>query len=341
MPASDFATSSYLYDLPPERIAQHARPRGESFLFVIGSDGSFSHRKLPDIVEYFSPGDVLVLNDTRVVAARLKGQRSGQGKVEILVLDFSNEREFPALAKPGKRLRPGTRIMVGESTLEVVGRNGDEFRLRLVEGPNLPDLLREHGQIPLPPYIHRPLEPDDWQRYQTVYATESGSVAAPTAGLHFTEEILSGIRARGVEVVRLTLHVGWGTFRPVRVPDIRDHRMEQEHYRIPTDTALAILSAKEQGRRVFVVGTTGTRALEAWALDQGLREAWTSLFIYPGHRFAVPDILLTNFHLPGATPIMLTAAFCGRETILRAYAEALGMDYAFGSYGDAMLIWHP
>jgi S-adenosylmethionine:tRNA ribosyltransferase-isomerase len=330
--------SLYDFELPRERIAQRPRERGRSRLFIIKEDGSFSHGIFPDIVGYFGPGDILVINDTKVLKARLAGESATGGKVEILFTRALDEKRFRALVRPGKRFRPGASVRVGDAALRVISREGREAELAVENGPGIMTILESLGQVPLPPYIKRPPEPGDELRYQTVFASKPGSVAAPTAGLHFTADILERIKERGASVLSVTLHVGPGTFNPIRAADISEHRMESEYYLVPDETARAILEAKGSTGRVFVCGTTCTRALETWALGRGPKEGWTNLFIYPGHKFKVPDALITNFHMPRSTPLALVSAFCGRETILRAYAEALARGYAFGSYGDAMLI---
>mgnify|MGYP001058947527 CR=1 FL=1 len=333
--------SLYDFDLPPDRIAQRAGERGRARLFIIGEDGSFAHGIFRDIVGYFGPGDLLVINDTKVLMAKLTGKTASGGRVEMLFTRELGKNRFRALVKPGKRFSPGVSITVGDAALRVVSREGREAEIAVEKGPGIMALLESHGQVPLPPYIRRPPEPGDEIRYQTVFASKPGSVAAPTAGLHFTPEILMGIRERGASVVSVTLHVGPGTFNPIRAPDLREHAMEPEYYLVPDETAEAILETKGRGGKVFVCGTTCTRALETWALGQGPKGGWTNLFIYPGHEFKVPDALITNFHMPRSTPLALVAAFCGRETVLRAYAEALERGYAFGSFGDAMLIMRP
>lgn len=336
-------TDLSLYDfvLPADRIAQHPGERGMSKLFIIKEDGSFVHGKFLDIVGYFARGDILVFNNTKVLKARLIGRTTAGGRAEMLFTRAVNETRFRALVRPGKKFRPGTSVAVGDVVLRVMSREGREAELEIGHGPGIMALLESHGQVPLPPYIKRPPEPEDETRYQTVFAGAPGSVAAPTAGLHFTPEILGKIEEKGAGVVSITLHIGPGTFNPIRVPVLEEHAMESEHYEVPEKSAGAILEAKSRGKRVFVCGTTCTRALETWAMGEGPEKGWTNLFIYPGHDFCVPDALITNFHLPRSTPLALVAAFCGRETVLRAYAEALEMDYAFGSFGDAMLVMRP
>jgi len=333
--------SLYEFELPAERIAQHAGERGRARLFVIKGDGSFTHGIFPDVLGYFGQGDLLVINNTKVLRARLLGQTPAGGRVEMLFTRAVDETRFRALVRPGKRFRPGASVAVGDVTLRIISRSEREAELEIERGPEVMALLESHGRVPLPPYIKRPPEPGDETRYQTVFASVSGSVAAPTAGLHFTPEILGKIREKGAGIATITLHVGPGTFNPIRVSNLTEHTMESEWYEVPDETATAIRETREQGKRVFVCGTTCTRALETWTVGKGPAKGWTSLFIYPGHDFQVPDALITNFHLPRSTPLALVAAFCGRETVLRAYAEALERDYTFGSYGDAMLVMRP
>ena len=334
----DNELSLYDFDLPASRVAQHARERGRARLLVIREDGSFAHETFSDISRYFASGDVLVINDSKVLKARLIGRTATGSRVEILFTEALSENRFRGLVKPGKRFKPGTIIEIGDLALKVISRDERGAELAIENGPDIMTLLERHGQVPLPPYIKRPPEPGDEARYQTIFAREPGSVAAPTAGLHFTDEIINEIRGKGVEIVKITLHVGPGTFNPIRVSDITEHEMEAEYYQVPDETARAILGAKSRGNRVFACGTTCTRALETWAMGKGPSAGWTNLFIRPGHDFAVPDALITNFHMPRSTPLALVAAFCGRKTILAAYAEALEGNYMFGSYGDAMLI---
>ncbi len=334
-------TSDFEYDLPASSIAQEPAPRGESRLLVLDRTGPDRHARVSDLPRLLRPGDLLVLNDTRVIPARLYGRSAGGGKMEILLVEPLAEREWDALVKPGRRARPGARFEIGEGlTAEVIDRLEDgRFRLRFSE-PVEPHLERL-GHIPLPPYIHRPDTPEDRERYQTVYARRPGAVAAPTAGLHFTEDLLREIEAAGVETARVTLHVGIGTFKPVSAERIEEHRMERERYEIGEETAEAVRRARESGRRIVAVGTTVIRTLEGAALAGGgevrAGEGSTDLFITPGFRFQVVDALLTNFHLPRSTLLMLVSAFAGRERVLAAYNEAVREGYRFYSYGDAML----
>jgi len=288
-------------------------------------------------------GDVLVVNDSRVVPARLFGVKDGTGgSVELLLLERRAHDTWECLARPARRLRPGTRLVFGGGllrgeVLEAMPGGGRLVGFRW-EGV-FEDVLRQLGEIPLPPYIKERLS--DPERYQTVYAREEGSKAAPTAGLHFTPELLEAIRQRGVEVVSITLHVGLGTFRPVTAETVEEHHMHAEYYRVPQESAAAINRAKARGGRCIAVGTTVVRTLESVAADDGEvlpGSGWTEIFIYPGYRFKVIDAMVTNFHLPRSTLLMLVSAFAGREQVLRAYEEAIAMGYRFYSFGDAMLI---
>ncbi len=335
-------TSDFDFDLPPASIAQEPAPRGESRLLVLDRTGPERHARVRDLPRLLRPGDLLVLNDTRVIPARLYGRSAGGGKMEILLIEPVGEREWDALVKPGRRARPGARFEIGEElTAEVIDKREDgRYRLRFSE-PVEPHLERL-GHIPLPPYIHRPEAPEDRERYQTVYASRPGAVAAPTAGLHFTGELLREIEGAGIEIAQVTLHVGIGTFKPVSAERIEEHRMERERYEIGEETAGAIRHAREAGRRIVAVGTTVVRTLEGAALagDGEVRagSGSTDLFITPGFRFQVVDALLTNFHLPRSTLLMLVSAFAGRERVLAAYEEAAREGYRFYSYGDAMLL---
>jgi S-adenosylmethionine:tRNA ribosyltransferase-isomerase len=338
-------TRDFDYDLPAASIAQEPAPRGESRLLVLDRQGPERHARVRDLPRLLRPGDLLVLNDTRVIPARLYARSAGGGKMEILLVERVAEREWDALVKPGRRARPGAMIAMGEigegPAAEVVDKREDGIhRLRFTE-PIEPHLDRL-GHIPLPPYIHRPDTPEDRERYQTVFARQPGAVAAPTAGLHFTAEILEQIAAAGVEIARVTLHVGLGTFKPVSAERIEEHRMESERYEIGEETAEAIRRARAAGRRIVAVGTTVVRTLEsaAQAGDGEVRaeSGATRLYITPGFNFQVVDALLTNFHLPCSTLLMLVSAFAGRERVLAAYEEAIREGYRFYSYGDAMLV---
>jgi S-adenosylmethionine:tRNA ribosyltransferase-isomerase len=330
------------YTLPSELIAQQpAAPRDASRLLVVDrAAGCIIHRVFRDIGEYLHAGDVLVLNDTRVIPARLPARRAATGgRVEILLLRPGEGGCWEALVRPGRRMRTGTIVEVGPQAarIQIEGRlpNG-HWAVRRLDGGEMTGLLRQAGEMPLPPYIRRPL--DDPAQYQTVYARADGAVAAPTAGLHFTPELLDRLRVQGITVVALTLHVGPGTFQPVLVEDVRGHRMEPEHYAITPDAAAAI---NDRRGRLVAVGTTTVRCLETAAGPDGRIAAgagWTNLFIVPGFQFRVVRAMVTNFHLPRTTLLMLVSAFAGRDLIRRAYDTAIGERYRFYSFGDAMLI---
>ncbi|MBI3616183.1 MAG: tRNA preQ1(34) S-adenosylmethionine ribosyltransferase-isomerase QueA [Candidatus Omnitrophica bacterium] len=344
------------YDLPKELIAQRpCEPRDSARLLVLDrSTGRMDHRLFQDLPAFLHPGDCLILNDTKVLLARLYGKRADTGgKVELLILRQSlpptrsgaqDERGcvYRCLGQPGKRLRPGTKLLFDHGSIrgEVVASEAGEKQVRF-EGKT-DQIFSQLGEIPLPPYIRRPVEPRDAEWYQTVFAREPGAVAAPTAGLHFTEELLDRIRAAGVRVAFVTLHVGWGTFKPVGEKEIQDGRLHEEWFRVPPETIEAIEETKKKGGRVIAVGTTVVRTLETFALRQaqGERtiEGTTDLFIRPGFEFRVVDAMVTNFHLPGTSLLLLVAAFAGEEKILSAYQEAVRQKYRFYSYGDAMFI---
>jgi S-adenosylmethionine:tRNA ribosyltransferase-isomerase len=337
-------TRDFDYDLPAASIAQEPAPRGESRLLALDRQGPERHARVSGLPRLLHPGDLLVLNDTRVIPARLYGRSAGGGRMEILLIEHVAEREWDALVKPGRRARPGAVIELAEGlAAEVVDKREDgpshRYRLRFTE-PIEPHLDRL-GHIPLPPYIRRPDTDEDRERYQTVFARRPGAVAAPTAGLHFTTELLREIEAAGVEIARVTLHVGIGTFKPVSAERIEEHRMESERYEIGEEAAGAVRRARTAGRRIVAVGTTVVRTLEsaAKAGDGEVRagSGATELFITPGFRFQAVDALLTNFHLPCSTLLMLVSALAGRERVLAAYAEAVREGYRFYSYGDAML----
>ncbi len=330
-------TEDFDFPLPPERIADYPAPRGESRLFC--PDEPSPHRTVADLPDFLEAGDLLVVNNTKVLPARLFGTRSTGGAIELLLADKLSQTEWHCLARPGKRARPGTRIEfeVGLEA-EVLARERNGLRIRFSE--EVEPSLETIGHIPLPPYIKRPDEPSDRESYQTVYARHSGSIAAPTAGLHFTREILDRIESRGVAIAEVTLTVGLGTFKPVTAELVHEHVMERERYEIPAAAADALRKTRERGGRVIAVGTTVVRTLEAAALESGeLPQAGTGstdLFISPGFRFRTVDALMTNFHLPKSTLLMLVCAFSGRERVLDAYRRAIEAEYRFYSYGDAM-----
>jgi S-adenosylmethionine:tRNA ribosyltransferase-isomerase len=334
-------TRNFDYHLPATSIAQQPAPRGESRLLALDRSGPERHARVRDLPRLLRPGDLLVVNDTRVIPARLYGRRAGGGRMELLLVERLGAREWDALLKPGKRARPGTAIELAPGLLAEVIAKGEEGRYRLRFSEPIEPHLERLGHVPLPPYIHRPDTPEDRERYQTVYARAPGAIAAPTAGLHFTEALLREIEEAGVGIARVTLHVGIGTFKPVTAERIEEHRMEGERYEIGEEAARAIHRARERAARVVAVGTTVVRTLESAALAGGgevrAGAGATELFITPGFRFQAVDALLTNFHLPRSTLLMLVAAFAGRERILGAYAEAVREGYRFYSYGDAML----
>ena len=330
--------SEFDYDIPQDRIAQHPLPNRESSrLCVLNRESDmFEHSLFKDIVEFLKPGDVLVLNDTRVIPARLYGTRASGGKTEILLLKELRVNEWEAIMKGPFR---GRVVLKDGITAHVSPSNG--VAIVKFEGGNIRGSLDKIGVMALPPYIKREAVQADTERYQTVYAEKEGAIAAPTAGLHFTDKIIHAIKKKGVEVRTLTLHVGYGTFKPVRSDDIKDHVMDAEFYEISEETAGAVNFAKAEGRRVISVGTTVTRALEASAA-RGKRiksgSGNTSIFIHPGYEFRIIDALVTNFHQPKSTPMMLTSAFSGLSFLKKAYAGAQEAGYRFFSYGDAMLV---
>ncbi len=337
--------SDFFYDLPQELIAQTPiEPRDSSRLLVLDREnGECEHRIFHDITEYFRPGDCLILNNTKVLPARMYGTRTDTGAVvEFLLLNQRSFDTWEVITGPGKKAREGHKFTFGDGSLkaEVIEVLPDGNRVARFEFEgNFFDVIDRIGEMPLPHYITEKLENKD--RYQTVYAKEEGSAAAPTAGLHFTPELLEKIRATGVEIGFVTLHVGLGTFRPVKAENIEDHHMHSEHYFLPEETADIINRTKERGGRVFAVGTTCTRTLESVASFKGkivADEGWTSIFIYPGYEYKCIDCLITNFHLPESTLIMLVSAFCGYEHTMNAYEIAVKERYRFFSFGDAMLI---
>lgn len=335
----------FYYELPKHLIAQDPlKDRSSSRLMVLGrKDGSVRHRGFRDLLEYLHPGDCLVLNNTKVIPARLFGKKEGtDAAIELLLLKRLSHNQWETLVKPGKKAKPGTKIIFGDGLLtgnivDIVqeGSRVIEFSFDGI----FEEILDRLGEMPLPPYITHRLE--DKQRYQTVYAKQEGSAAAPTAGLHFTPQLLDEIRNKGVEIAEVTLHVGLGTFRPVKAEKIADHHMHSEFYQVEQKEADKINAAKKNGGRIFAAGTTSTRTLESIADENGFVRAasgWTQIFIYPGYQFRCIDGLITNFHLPESTLIMLVSALAGREHVLDAYEEAVREQYRFFSFGDAMLI---
>ncbi len=340
-------TTDFFYDLPEELIAQHpCKNRDESRLLVVDrKSGNIEHRRFFDISEYLRAGDCLVINDTKVFKARLLGFKDTGAKVELFLLRALGNDEWEALIKPGKRMKPGAKASFGDGaiTCDVLGDLGDGLkRVALTYDGDLDDRLNEYGNVPFPHYMKDTLSEEDERRYQTVYARERGSVAAPTAGLHFTETLLSDIEKSGVNIARVTLHVGLGTFRPVKVDDIKDHIMHSEYYYIDSENAARINRAKKSGGRIISVGTTSTRVLESVATKYGKVKAdsgSTDIFISPGYEFKAVDALITNFHLPMSTLIMLVSAFYKREEVLEVYKQAVDMKYRFFSFGDAMFLY--
>ncbi len=338
-------TSDFFYELPHELIAQTPLPdRASSRLMVLGKEnGLVDHKHFYDIINYINEGDCLVLNDTRVLPARLIGEKEGTGaKIEFLLLNRRSEREWEIIVRPGKKCKKGVRVSFGGGKLigEIKDTVNDGNRIVSFEYDGLfENVLDELGEMPLPPYITEKLE--EKERYQTVYSRHNGSAAAPTAGLHFTKELLKKIEEKGVLVAYVTLHVGLGTFRPVKVDDVENHKMHSEFYTITAQTAEIINNAKANGKKIISVGTTSTRVLETVASPDGkVSEAsgWTDIFIYPPYEYKCVDSLITNFHLPESTLLMLVSAFSSKENIMKAYKEAVKEKYRFFSFGDAMLI---
>jgi len=335
-------TSDFDYKLPLERIAQTAiEPRDHSRLMVVSrQEGSLEHRHFYDIVDYLRAGDVLVCNDSRVIPARLFGLKAdGGAKIELLLLRRLEPNVWETLARPGRRLKVGAMVRLGESPVfeaKVIEKKEDGTVTVSLSDENL---LEKTGSVPLPPYIRTPLE--NPERYQTVYAQEKGSVAAPTAGLHFTPELMKRLKEKGVRFVFVTLHLGLDSFRPVQVDDPTQHVIRKEYGEISLEAAGEINQAKAEGRRIICVGTSSVRLIEHVARQgDGVKPfaGWTDLFILPGHCFRIVDAMITNFHLPRSTLLMLVSAFAGRELVLRAYHEAMNLNYRFYSFGDAMLI---
>ena len=339
-------TSDYYFDLPKELIAQDPLPRrDDSRLMTMNRQtGAIQHRIFRDIIDYLQPGETLVLNNTKVIPARLMGTKDGTGAaVEILLLKRRENDVWETLVRPGKKLRPGARVTFGDGSLKAeildVVDDGDRLVKFYYDGI-FEEVLDRLGEMPLPPYITHKLK--DPNMYQTVYAKYEGSAAAPTAGLHFTEELLRKIADKGVNLAYVTLHVGLGTFRPVKVEDVEEHHMHTEWYNVPQNVADLINETHRNGKRVICVGTTSCRTIESAADENGIVHAGadnTSIFIYPGYKFKAMDALITNFHLPESTLIMLVSAFAGREHILHAYNEAVKEKYRFFSFGDAMYLY--
>ncbi|WP_457677523.1 tRNA preQ1(34) S-adenosylmethionine ribosyltransferase-isomerase QueA [Thermovibrio sp.] len=340
--------SEFDYYLPKELIAKFpATPRDSARLLVLNREtGQIEHKVFRDIKDYLKEGDVLVLNDTKVIPARLYGELSTGGKVELLLIRQVEPDVWEVMGRPARKLKPGKVVYISDSlkgeVLEYLGEGRRLVKFTYPQGSSFMEILSKVGHVPLPPYIQRQERPEDREEYQTVFAKKEGSVAAPTAGLHFTKELLSLLEDKGVIIKHITLHVGPGTFKPVKVEEVEKHQMDYETYTVPPETALEVNRAKEEGRRVIAVGTTVVRTLESASDEKGRLksgEGRTNLFIYPGYKFKVVDALITNFHLPRSTLIMLVCAFGGKERVLNAYKEAVKEDYRFYSFGDAMFIY--
>lgn len=337
-------TSEFYYDLPQELIAQTpADPRDSSRLLVYNrAEGSVQHKIFRDIIDFLNPGDALVINDTKVIPARLYGKKQGTGRqVEFLLLNQLSGDTWEVILRPGRKLRPGDRVSFAEELeAEILEKQEDGVtKVKFCFQGSFEALLDEYGNMPLPPYITKRLE--DRERYQTVYAKERGSAAAPTAGLHFTPELMENIKKKGVDIIPVLLHVGLGTFRPVKAERLEDHKMHSEYYSISEESAHRINAVKERGGRVIAVGTTSVRTLESAADQEGRvkeQSGNTDIFIYPGYRFRCVDALITNFHLPESTLLMLISAFMGKEQALEVYRLAVQEKYRFFSFGDAMFI---
>jgi len=341
-----YQRQDYWFDLPPERIAQRPVPdRADARLLVAGKSGPLRHAWVRDLTEFLRPGDALALNQTKVMNARCYGLKDNGVRLELFLLDIQEgPARVPVLVRPAKRVKSGMAIRfpkAGVSATVIEKDEGGRAALAFPDQAALAAVIEADGDLPLPPYIKRESGPsaEDRERYQTVFARELGAVAAPTAGLHFTPELLDALAAKGVEIHYVTLHVGVGTFKPLTVDDIREHRMDPERYRIDPSTAQRLDAVRREGRRLIAVGTTVARCLESnWdgGFHAGAGEA--TAYIYPGYRFRAVDGMITNFHLPGSTLILLVAALMGRERILEIYREAIARDYRFYSYGDAMLL---
>ncbi len=334
--------SDFHFDLPAELIAQSPlEGRADSRLLHLSADGGLHDRQFREVVDLLQPGDLLVVNNTRVIPARLFGQKATGGRVEILIERILDETSLLAHIRSSKSPKPGTRIRIeGGAEFEMLERKGSLFHLRLTEETSIWSVLEAHGHMPLPPYIDREDQPADRERYQTVFASKRGAVAAPTAGLHFDEATLEALSARGIEQAHVTLHVGAGTFQPVRVENIDEHVMHAEYVEVSQEVCDQVRACHERGGRVVAVGTTSVRSLETAAREGELRpyQGDTRLFITPGFEFRVVDVLITNFHLSESTLLMLVSAFGGYEAVMKAYRHAVEQKYRFFSYGDAMLI---
>lgn len=340
--------TDFSFELPEQLIARFPQPERSAsrLLHLNRQSGELSHHKFSDILDAIAPGDLLVFNNTRVIPARLFGQKASGGKVEVLVERLLDEQRFLAHVRASKAPKPGTMLLLeNDAEVEMLQRQGELFELRVTGDEPVLAMLERLGHMPLPPYIDRPDSAADRERYQTVYNKKPGAVAAPTAGLHFDEPLLAALKAKGVEFAFVTLHVGAGTFQPVRVDNVLEHQMHAEYIEVPDEVVAAVKACKARGNKVIAVGTTSVRSLESAAQiakNNGKElEAYngdTRIFIYPGYQFAVVDALITNFHLPESTLIMLVSAFSSREFVMNAYQTAINEQYRFYSYGDAMLI---
>lgn len=337
--------ADFSFDLPEELIARFPqKERSESRLLKVdGNSGETSHHIFKDIIEFIEPGDLLVFNNTKVIPARMHGQKASGGKVEVLVERVLDNKRVLAHVRSSKSPKPGTLLILeGKAEMEMVGRHGELFELVLQGDSSVLETLEDIGHMPLPPYIDRPDNDEDKQRYQTVYGEKPGAVAAPTAGLHFDEALMQALKDKQVEMAFVTLHVGAGTFQPVRVDSVEDHHMHSEYIEVSDDVVAAVQATKARGGRVIAVGTTSVRSLESAAkMGGGTLKSYfgdTDIFIFPGYKFNVVDAMITNFHLPESTLIMLVSAFSGQNHIMNAYQEAIAQRYRFFSYGDAMFL---
>ncbi|MDI6851288.1 MAG: tRNA preQ1(34) S-adenosylmethionine ribosyltransferase-isomerase QueA [bacterium] len=329
------------YNLPPELIAQKPlKERDKARLLIINlKDDIIIHSHFYRLPEFLKPGDIIVVNKTKVIKARLLAQaKDTGGKLEIFFVNFVNDKDFKALVSSKKKAKPGRIFTVGEHELMALAQDEEKVTFKILSDIKVNELLELYGQVPLPHYIKRNPEKEDEEYYQTIFAEQGYSVAAPTAGLHFTERTIKDLREKGIKIVPINLNVGTGTFKPVKTEDITKHKMDEEFYEIPEDSANIIIEAKKRGQRIIACGTTTVRTLESWKFSEQKLRGNTDLFIYPGFKFEVIDGLITNFHLPKSTPLILVSAFAGREKVLKAYEEAIKKGYRFLSYGDAMLI---
>lgn len=339
--------SDFSFELPERLIAKHpTENRTASRMLCLNADsGEVKHKHFIDVVDLVDSGDLLIFNNTRVIPARLYGQKETGGKIEVLIERVLEDQTALAHVRSSKSPKPGAKLLLeGNLKAEVIDRQGALFHIKFIADGNVFDLLEQHGHMPLPPYIDRPDEEQDKERYQTVYNEKPGAVAAPTAGLHFDENILSTLAQKGVQTAFVTLHVGAGTFQPVRVDNIEEHQMHAEYAEVPQDVVDKVLATKKAGKRVIAVGTTSVRSLESAAqASSDIISSFmsdTNIFIYPGYEFKVVDAMITNFHLPESTLMMLISAFSDREKVMAAYAQAIEEEYRFFSYGDAMFIHH-